>query len=458
MKTFIHYFLTGIFILCLFYMPGCKKEENIRTKAEKPEKELLDYTGGNSSQNRRKIVHLSKDTVYTMKAGAFTREEGEQLIIEAGTVIKIDPVQRPEIIIKPGGVIIANGTSANPIVFTSGDQGGNQKRNWGGITISGKSSDNSANPNAGPDDFSGSLNYVRVEFAGLVFNGVGNRTTVENVQVSYAEERASFQIKGGTFNARNLVSYACGGPADFYITMGYTGKMQNVLAHRHPFFGSAGNSPSNAIAGVFIENNPYDPQATPYTHPVISNLSVIGPDLQNGSAVAYSDTSSAFRSAALVTAGNAFFQIRNSLFLGFPVAAWYIEDALTAFNVNFNHAQVTYSIFHCNDGSRAFYIREGVYFPNTSVEFKGFILREQYHNKLFDKSAEFMLQDPFNYDVPKPSPAVGSPVLEVADFSGSIYNDAFFNKVTYIGAVGGNNWLNGWTNFTPLKTNYNFPG
>ena len=458
MRTFFYYFLTGFLTMSLFYLPGCKKEENIRAATAKPEKELLDFVGGNSSQNRLKIVHLYKDTVYTMKTGAFTREEGEQLIIDEGTVIKIDPVQRPEIIIKPGGVIIANGTASNPIVFTSGDPAGNQKRNWGGITIQGKSINNSANPNAARDDFSGSLNYTRIEFAGLTLNGVGNQTTVENVQVSYAEERSSFEISGGTFNARNLVSYACGGSADFYITMGYSGKMQHVLAHRHPFFGNGGNNPANAIAGVFIENNPYDPQATPYTHPVISNLSVIGPDLQNGSTIAYSDTSSGFRSAALVTAGNAFFQVRNSLFLGFPVAAWYIEDGLTAFNVNFDHAQVTHSIFHCNNSSRAFYIRDGVYPPNTSVEFKNFALREQYHNKLFDKSAEFMLQEPFNYDAPKPFPVAGSPVLEIADFDGSIYNDAFFNKVKYIGAIGNNNWLSGWTNFNPLKSNYNFPG
>ena len=459
MKTFYHYlFFIGLLSTQLLFLSGCRKAENIRSATARPEKELLDFTGANSSQNRLKIVHLYKDTVYTLYNNSFTREDGEQLIIDEGTVIKIDAVQRREIIIKQGGVIIANGTASNPIVFTSNDLPGNQKRNWGGINIQGKAINNSANPTGDPDDFSGSLNYTRIEFAGLVLNGVGSRTHIENVQVSYAEDRSSFEIAGGSFNARNLVSYACGGPADFYMTMGYSGKMQNVLAYRHPFFGNSANTPANALAGVFIENNPYNPEATPYTNPIISNLSVIGPDAQHGSTPSYADTSSSFRSAALVTAGNAFFQVRNSLLLGFPVAGWYIDDALTAFNVNFDHSPLTHSIVHCNNSSRAFYIRDGVYPPYTSVDFKSFALREQYHNQLFDKSADFMLNDPFNYDSPKPFPDAGSPVLEIADFGGSVYNDVFFNKVKYIGAIGNDNWLNGWTNFTPLKTNYNFPG
>jgi hypothetical protein len=458
MKKFYHCLVCiGLSGTQLYFLPGCKKDESIRISAAKPEKKLLDKIDV-SPYTRFNTVQLYKDTVYVIEHD-FIREAGEQLIIEEGTVIKVKSEgARRGIIIKPGGVIIANGNPSNPIVFTSTSLPGNQKSNWNGLTIEGNGVNNSTNPSGDQEDFSGTLNYVRIEFGGLILNSVGQRTTLSNIQVSYAEDRSSFEISGGNFNARNLVSYACGGAADYYITKGYTGNMQNILAYRHPFFGKGGSVPYNALAGVFIENNPDDPQAVPNSHPIISNLSVIGPDGQNGSAIAYSDTSSSFRSAALVTAGNAFFHIRNSLFLGFPVAAWYIEDGLTAYNVNFNHAQVTHSVFHCNNSSRAFYIRDGVYPPNTSVEFKNFALREQYRNKLFDKSADFMLQDPFNYDAPMLFPLNNSPVLDTANFEGPNFDDAFFDKVNYKGAAGKENWLSGWTNFTPLKTNYNFPG
>src|SRR5215831_3039916 len=164
---------------------GCKKAEDVTTSAVKPEKILVGFTGGNSSMNRIKVVHLYKDTVYLLMDN-FIRFAGEQLIIDEGTLIKVKAGgQLVSIIINPGGVITANGNASQPIIFTSNTPAGNQTLNWDGITIRGNASNNLTTPNGNASDNSGTLNYVRIEFARLVLNGVGNLTTINNVQVSY---------------------------------------------------------------------------------------------------------------------------------------------------------------------------------------------------------------------------------------------------------------------------------
>jgi hypothetical protein len=438
--------------ITLVYLSGCKKAESIQAYTPKPEAEL---------RTQERIIHLYSDTVYILST-PLVRNAGEQLVIDAGTLIKVNvdaSGQANPITINAGGVIIANGTSANPIIFTSNELTGNQYLNWGGITINGNSINNSTRPNGDPADFSGSLNYVRIEFASLTLNAVGNRSIIENIQVSYANPRSSIQIRGGTFNTRYLVSYASGGPADFFITEGYAGNMQHLLAYRHPFFGSRGTNPINALTGVFIENNTSNPvNARPYTYPVISNLTVIGPNAQNGSPAFYGDTTSLpFRSAALVTTGSTCFRIRNSIILAFPAAAWYLDDSLTAGTVRYNQSEVSYSMLHSNNANRIFYLEPGKYKPFNSLDFKNFMLSSQFRNQVLTRVDDFMLEDPFNYDRPNLFPKDSAAVLKGANFDGPAYSNPYFVKVPHIGAIGNDNWMLGWTNFVPLKTDYNVP-
>ena len=442
---------------------SCKKEENITTTAIKPEKKFSSFFAG----NRPRIIKLYKDTVYILDQDNVTREAGEQLIIEEGTLIKVGTrdlanlgQSNPSlgsILIRTGGVLIANGTVDEPIVFTSNILAGSQSVNWGGISIEGKSTDNSKTTVADTTDFSGSLRYCRIEFAPLTLRGVGSRTLLENVMVSYTNRGgvAAFNIYGGTFNAKYLVAYACSGPADFYIANGYTGKMQHILAYRHPFFGSTGGVPVNALTGLFLENNATNPvNARPITFPVISNMTVIGPNGQNGSAPLYSSTS--IRAAAMVTTGSTCFNIRNSLFMGFPKAAWILDDFNTAYATEYAKAVMSYSIFQTNDTARAFYLKPGSYPPYGTNDFRNFMLRPILKNSLFANVNDFSMKDIFNYNAPDLFPKDGSVVLTGASFSDDFAN-SFFNKVDHLGAFGKENWLRGWTNFVPLKTNYNFP-
>ena len=83
------------------------------------------------------------------------------------------------------------------------------------------------------------------------------------------------------------------------------------------------------------------------------------------------------------------------------------------------------------------------------------MLQSAFANRQLLTSSQFMLTDPGNYNVrPDPMPKAGSPLLSGASFDGP-FNDAFFNKVSYVGALGTDNWMKNWTNFIPLQTNYN---
>src|SRR5690606_36216076 len=122
---------------------------------------------------------LRADTVYTIK-GIVTVDSGAVLKIEPGTLILGSTQVTPSaLIIRRGGKIIADGRPDAPIVFTSDKPVGQRARgDWGGIVINGRSTCNfpadqcvgegSSGPYGGndPEDDSGILRYVRIEFAG----------------------------------------------------------------------------------------------------------------------------------------------------------------------------------------------------------------------------------------------------------------------------------------------------
>ncbi len=450
--------ITYSFLLLLLVVTGCKKAEDVPTSPVKPEVVL--------KESRIKAVHLYNDTVYILNS-QFTRQDGEQLIIDEGTVIKavagVTANGTAGITIQPGATILATGSNKNPIVFTSSTITGSQSESWGGLIIQGKAVNNARGSAGDVADNSGTLKYVRIEFASLTLDAVGSGTSIENVMVSYTsrvgqdDPLSAFSFYGGSFNCRNMISYACGGPADFYITNGYVGKMQQIIAYRHPFFGSTGSFPNNAFAGVYIENNAGTPaDALPVTNPVISNLTVIGPDGQDGAAPVYNN-SGLTNNAALVTTGNARFQIRNSLLLGFPGGAWNLGDSLTGTALQRKESQLTYTIFQSIDTAKTFYVDPAVYASFSSNDLRSFMLQPPFNNQLYESVSDFAFEDPFDYEQLDPLPKAGSPVLKEGDYTGSYFSDPFFLKKNYLGALGGDNWWLSWVNATPLKTNYNFP-
>jgi hypothetical protein len=244
----------------------------------------------------------TKDQKYLLKGNIFVTNNAK-LTIEAGTVIYGDKVTKGALIIERGSQIIAEGTAAAPIVFTSNAPAGFRNYgDWGGLVILGKATNNqSVNVNiegitAGPvgqpstlgqyggttdDDNSGKLTYVRVEFAGIAlstdnelngitFGSVGSGTTVNHIQVSYSGDDA-YEWFGGKVSPSYIISYRTWDD-DFDTDFGFTGKVQFAAAFRDPNI--ADKSGSNLFES---DNDGSSSTNTPLTSPVFANVTAFGP-------------------------------------------------------------------------------------------------------------------------------------------------------------------------------------
>jgi len=237
---------------------------------------------------------LTSDKTWTLKGYVYVTD-GAKLIIQPGTTIVSDIAEKGALIIERGAQIIAEGTSAKPIVFTSGKAAGERTPgDWGGVVLLGRATTNRATeptieggigrPYGGTNDLdnSGILKYVRIEYAGiaampnseinaLTLGGVGSGTIIENVQTIYANDDA-FEFFGGTVNAKNLYAYATADD-DYDFDFGYRGSVSYSVSKRDPQFvdnGDAGN-------GVECDNDGTGSPAQPFTHPKLDNMILVGP-------------------------------------------------------------------------------------------------------------------------------------------------------------------------------------
>ena len=113
------------------------------------------------------------------------------LTIEPGTIIKGVSGTTAALIIERGSKIMAQGTSTQPIVFTSDKPKGQRAYgDWGGVVICGKALTNKHDNGTGigiaeggigseyggtdPNDNSGVLQYVRIEFPGIALTATAN--------------------------------------------------------------------------------------------------------------------------------------------------------------------------------------------------------------------------------------------------------------------------------------------
>lgn len=226
-------------------------------------------------------VTLDASQVYNL-TGSIIVEEGGVLNIPAGTKITASGGTSAYITVKQGGKIYANGTANNPIVFTSNSS---TPGSWGGIVICGKApinSGTSATSEVGngvyggnlPNDNSGSLNFVRIEYAGATFTtekefnglslfGVGNQTNISNVSIINGTDDG-IEFFGGTVNVSNIVT-AYNQDDAFDWTEGWTGAATNIYAKRQ-----------GGHRGFEGDNNTDNHNANPRSNPTISNVTLIG--------------------------------------------------------------------------------------------------------------------------------------------------------------------------------------
>lgn len=221
---------------------------------------------------------------------------GQTLTIAKGTTLFGDNASKAILLVEPGAKLVAEGTADEPIVFTSqAPEGQKRAGDWGGIVLLGKAPVNipggkgniegilktvSGTEYGGtdPNDSSGVLKYVRVEYAGVVlsqdnevngitFGGVGAGTVVDYVQVRMALDDC-FEFFGGTVNAKHLV---CQGNQDdgFDFDNGYQGKLQYLVLQQDPTHVGEDN-------GFEADNDANGSGNLPLTNPQVYNVTLCG--------------------------------------------------------------------------------------------------------------------------------------------------------------------------------------
>lgn len=420
----------------------------------------------------------TKDKVYTLK-GFVNVTSGNTLTIEAGTIIKgagkdLDPTASGKggtLIILPGAKLMAIGTVDAPIVFTSSNDPG--KRNygdWGGVVLIGKSVHNQ--PGSTPleggitgtmgtdniaNDNSGTLQYVRIEFAGIALsnnanseiNGltlyaVGSGTTIDHVQVSYSGDD-SYEWFGGTVNAKYLVAYR-GWDDDFDTDWGFTGKVQYALSLRDPEFadqsGSNGFESDNFNSGepATGPNN-----GLPLTAPIFANVSNF---VTSGTPSNATIKGSGGYQSGMHLRRNTSISIFNSLLVGYP-------EGLRL------DGTVTGTLANATAGTLDL---KGIVLANMTTPVRGAnaITNDQAiayfgaaARKNETKDLASLLLNTANFTLTNPAflPQATSPLLAGAIWDGK-GSDAFFTKEVFRGAFGTTDWTKTWTNWDPQNTIY----
>ncbi|MDR1098136.1 MAG: hypothetical protein LBL57_08395 [Tannerella sp.] len=228
--------------------------------------------------------------------GGYQVKSGGNLIIEEGVTVMATRTidgQPDYIIIEQGGKISVRGTKEKPVVMTSIKE---EAGAWGGLHICGRAPVNLSGgrglseigdaPFGGsdPNDSSGSLRYVRLEYTGFAFSetkesngltlyGVGAGTTVEYVQV-YKGADDGFEWFGGTVNAKYLVSFNSEDDS-FDWTDGWIGKGQFWIA-RQDQAAPGTDGTANGDCLIEADNREDNFTNTPVSNPTLSNLTLIG--------------------------------------------------------------------------------------------------------------------------------------------------------------------------------------
>ncbi|MFN5327012.1 MAG: T9SS C-terminal target domain-containing protein [Bacteroidota bacterium] len=397
---------------------------------------------------------------YTLKGYVYVTE-GNTLTIAPGSVIVSDITEKGALIIERGAKLIADGRADNPIVFTSGKPIGQRTPgDWGGIIMLGKAPTNRPLDPApiieggvgrkyggtDPNDDSGILRFVRIEFAGiaaepgseingLTLGGVGSGTIIENVQVSFGNDDA-FEFFGGTVNCKNLIAFATADD-DFDFDFGYVGKIQFGIACRKPDFvdgGDAGN-------GIECDNDGSGSAATPTTRPQLSNFTFVGPNGASGTAANHNFGNRWRRATQFV--------LRNSVMIGWAKAGFSLESKATAEAYLSGASEYRNNLIHSNTSS-ANYRGDAAAIAvitadamKTKAESEGCIT--------LASADDAKLTSPYYSTAPNFIPATGSPALTGASFTGM---NAFFTTVAYRGAIGTTNWTDKWTNWDPQNKAY----
>ncbi|MBA3455634.1 MAG: hypothetical protein H0T42_21245, partial [Deltaproteobacteria bacterium] len=233
----------------------------------------------------------TKNTIYVLKGYVFVT--GGTLTIEAGTTVKGD--NGSALTVTKDAKIVAIGTAAEPIVFTSA-QTTPTSGDWGGVVVLGRAPINVTGGTnliegfaasfgervryggSDPGHNCGTLRYTRIEYAGfalatdvelngLTLGGCGSLTEVDYVQ-SHLGLDDGIEIFGGAVNVKHLVITQ---PDDDGLDwdFGWAGRAQFVIVQQKEGRGDK---------GFEADNNPNNNDLSPRSSPEIWNATLIGGD------------------------------------------------------------------------------------------------------------------------------------------------------------------------------------
>lgn len=218
--------------------------------------------------------------------GPLLVRDGASLSIPAGTIIKVDPDVGAYIAVAQGGSLLIAGQQDNPVVITSGADNP-APGDWGGIIVSGEGPILEGDQGRtdiidifyggiNAKDSSGSINYVRIEYAGavgetgqhfdaLAFYGVGAFTNITNVQ-TYNSMGNGIRFIGGNANANQLIA---------------TNSAKNAIVIQDDWSGNGSKWHLNGIgeAGITFRS---DTERISLTKDTITNISILGPATNGG--------------------------------------------------------------------------------------------------------------------------------------------------------------------------------
>ncbi len=460
---------------------------------------------------------LDASKEYLLKGQVFV-ESGITLTIPAGTVLKGDKATKATLVVKPGGLLVCNGTAASPVVFTSAQNVGERDRgDWGGVIILGNAFVNQAarpaiegispavnygsvaadgaTPETNASENSGSLTYVRIEYAGieltpnnetnsLTMGGVGNGTTIENVQVSFGGDDG-FEWFGGTVNGKYLISFGTWDD-DMDTDFGWGGNVQFALIVRYPFYadqsGSNAFETDNQANGNEIDNCD-GTNNSGCTRGIFSNVSVFGPREFNNPSRSISAN---YQNAMHIRRRSAL-SIFNSYFSGFRVGLR-IDDSGTLANLNGGTSKLANNILavpgttvtgtsttaadasfatglNINDAGAGNATAIKTYWDNNNNETLNptaatgegsWSADSNPYGDLGLSTAMFWGGNAIGTYPANPDFAVTTGDLaEGADFTDAkLAGNSFFEAVNYRGAFGATDWTDGWAEFQPLTKGY----
>lgn len=373
------------------------------------------------------------------------------LTIEPGTVI-YGGGGRATLFIQRGAKIMADGTARRPIIFTSPQKVGDRsQRDWGSLVVLGQAPINVPGGQAfmeglpsepayayggtDPEDSSGVLRYVRLEFGGfeiqtgqeingLTLAGLGRGTVVEYIQVLHNKDDA-FEFFGGTVNARYLLAVAMADDGlDF--DFGYLGSVQFAVLIKRAI-----NDESDSNFYTESDNNGQGTGDTPLTNPRVYNVTAIR-------------VASGTGNYGGVLRRNTAGKHQNVIISGSRLAPITIRDSSTFSNTTSGELVIDHSILHGDFSDASF--------PNSAdraSQTRDFLFTTMTRNRNADPLLAMGTPSLIKTYMPDLTPLSGSPALD-ADFVGIPPDNGFLRPVDFIGGVGpGDNWvLSGWANFS----------